>query len=92
MTLVELYSKLRGLWSELDNYVKVPTCMRSRCKCKSCECNVTSKMRQMFEAKKSYQFLLVLNGDLYSQIRGKILATELLRSSKKVFTIITQEE
>jgi len=92
MTIVELSSKLRGLWSELDNHVKIPTCMCSRYTCKGCECNVKSRIGQMFEAEKSYQFLLGLNDDFYSQIQGQILATKSLASLEKVFNIITQEK
>ena len=47
---------------------------------------------QMFEAEKSYQFLLGLNDDLYSHIQGQILAAELLPSLEKSINIITQEE
>ena len=45
----------------------------------------------MFEADKSYQFLLGLNDDLYSQIRSQVLATKSL-SSEKIFNTVTQEE
>jgi len=92
MTVVEFYSKLRGLWSELDNHVKIPTCRCNGCTCKGCECNLPSKITQMFEAEKTYQFLLGLNDDLYSHIRGQILAIEPLPSLEKIFNIITQEE
>ena len=46
----------------------------------------------MFEAEKSYQFLLGLNDDLYSQIRGQILAMEPLPFLEKIFNIVSQEE
>ena len=46
----------------------------------------------MFEVDKSYPFLLGLNDDLYSHIRGQILATEPLPSLEKIFNIVTQEE
>lgn len=68
MSFVEFYSKLRGLWSELDNHVKIPQCSCNGCTCKGCKCNIGSRIVAMFEAEKSYQFLLGLNDDLYSQI------------------------
>ena len=46
----------------------------------------------MLDAEKSYQFLLGLNDDLYSQIRGQIFAMEPLPSLEKIFNIVTQEE
>jgi len=42
VSIIEFYSKLSGLWSELDNHARVPTCMCSGCTCKGYECNVTS--------------------------------------------------
>ena len=92
MSIVEFYSKLRGLWSELDNHVQIPRCTYAGCTCKDCECNVRKRIVDMFEAEKSYQFLLGLNDDLYSQIRGQILATEPLPSLEKIFNIVSQEE
>lgn len=37
---------------------------------------IASEIKKIFEAEKSYQFLLGLNDDLYSEIRGQILATK----------------
>lgn len=51
-----------------------------------------AKIGQMFEAEKSYQFLLGLNYDLYSEIHRQILAMEPLPSVEKIFNIVTQEE
>jgi len=87
MTVVEFYSKLRGIWSEPDNHIKIPTC-----RCKGCECNVSSKIMETYNVEKSYQFLRGLNDDLYSHIRGQILAVEPLPSLEKIFNIISQDE
>ena len=46
----------------------------------------------MLDAEKSYQLLLELNNDLYSQIRDQILVMEPLPSLEKIFNIVTQEE
>ena len=90
--MVEFYSKLRGFWSELDNHVKVPHCTCNGCKCGGCKCNVVARTMAMVEVNKSYQFLLSLNDDLYSQTRGQILAMEPLPPLEKIFNIVTQEE
>ena len=42
MSVVEFHSKLRGLWSELDNHVKIPRCTCNGCTCKGCKCDVAS--------------------------------------------------
>ena len=91
MSVVEFYSKLRGLWSELDNHQKIPRCTYVGCTCKRCKCKVASRIMEMFEADKPYQFLLSLNNDLYYQIRGQILATDPPPSIEKIFNIVTQE-
>ena len=70
ISVVEFYSKLRGLWSKLDNHVKIPKCSYNGCTCQGCRCNVGPRIVAMFEVEKSYQFLLGLNDDLYSQIRS----------------------
>ena len=70
MSVVEFYSKLRGFWGEIDNHVKIPQCSCNVCTCKGYECNVGPRIVTMFEAKKSYEFLVGLNDGLYSQIRG----------------------
>jgi len=58
--VVEIYSKLARLWSELNNHVKIPYFT-----CKGCKCNVASQITAMFEEEKSYQFLMGLNDALY---------------------------
>ena len=58
MTVVEFYSKLRGLLSELDNHLKVPTCTCNECTCKGCECSMASRIRHMVEAENLLNFLL----------------------------------
>jgi len=35
LEVIEFYSKLMGLWSELSNHVKIP-----HCTCRKCECGV----------------------------------------------------
>jgi len=91
MSIVGFYSKLRGLSSELDNHVKIPQCMCGGCACKGSKCNIASTIVVMVEANKAYQFLLGLNDDLYSQIRGQIQALEPLPSLEKIFNIVTHD-
>ena len=70
MSVVKFYSKVRGLWSKLDNHVHILQCTYARCIRKGCERNLVSRIVEMFEADKSYQFLLGLNDDFYSQVRS----------------------
>lgn len=87
LEVVEFYSKLRGLWSELSNHIRIP-----HCTCKGCKCDVASKIVAMFEEEKSYQLLMGLNDDLYSQTCNHILASEPLPPLEKIFNIMNQEE
>ena len=87
MSVVKFYSKLRGFWSKLDNHVHISRCTCAGCTCKGCECNVVSKIVKTFEAEKSYQFLLDLTDDLYSQIRGQILTWSIFIPWRKYSTL-----
>jgi len=46
----------------------------------------------MIEEEKAHQFLMGLNDELYSQIRGQILALEPFPSLDKIINMILQEE
>ena len=47
LDVVEFYSKLSTLWSELENYVKIP-----RCNCTGCTYGARSKVIKMIEEEK----------------------------------------
>ena len=63
MELVELYSKLIGLWSELANFIKIPnsTC---ECTCGKCICDTYRTIIKMMEDDKPHKFLMGLDDDL----------------------------
>ena len=61
LSIVEFYSKIRDLWIELGNYVKVP-----HCKCSGCKCGAANEIMQMYEEEKAHQFFMGLNDDTYS--------------------------
>ena len=46
----------------------------------------------MYEEEKSHQYLMGLNDDLYSQVRGQILTQDPLSPLDKIFNIVLQEE
>ena len=85
--VVEFFSKLMGLWSELENQVRFP-----RCTCGKCECKIGEQLAKMVEEEKAHQFLMGLNDDVYASIRGQILAIEPLPSLDKIFSMVHQEE
>ena len=87
MEVVEFYSKLMGLWSELENQVRYP-----RCTCGKCECDMGEKFMKLIEEGKAHQFLKGLNDETYSNIQGKILAMDPLHSLDRMFNMVHQEE
>ena len=81
--VVEFFSKLMGLWSELENQVRFPCCT-----CGKCECNISKQLIKMIEEEKAHQFLMGLNNEVYANIRGQILAINLLPPLNKIFSMV----
>ena len=59
LEVVEFYSKLMGLWSELENEVRLPQCI-----CGKCECDIGKKLTKTVEEEKAHQFLMGLNDEI----------------------------
>jgi len=76
-----------GMWSELENYAKVP-----QCTCGKCECKIGSRITKMAQEEKTHQFLMRLNDDVFSTIRSQILALDPLLTLDVIFNMVTQEE
>ena len=91
MAVVEFYSKLMGLRSELANYIKIPntTC---KCTCGKCSCDTYRTIIKMMEDDKTHQLLMSLDDDLFSSLRGQIVALEPVPPLDKIFNMVQQEE
>jgi len=87
LDVVEFYSKLSGMWSELDNYTKL-----SHCICGKCECSLNKTITKMFEEERTHQFVMGLTDESFSTIRSQVLARDPLPSLDVIFNIIQQEE
>ena len=87
LEVVEFYNKLMGMWSELENYVKVP-----HCTCGKCECEVGERVIKMINDEKTHQFLMGVNDESFSAVRSQVLARDPLPSIDTIFNIIQQEE
>ena len=87
LDVVEFYSKLSNLWSELEYLVKMPYCT-----CSGCKCEAGSKMAKKLEDERAHQFLMGLNDKSYSHIISQILATESFLSLDRIFNMILQKE
>ena len=65
LEIVEFYSKLIGMCSELENHVKIP-----QCTCEQCECGIRNKVIKMMNEEKTHQFLMGLKDETFSMIRS----------------------
>ena len=63
LEVVEFYAKLRAMWSELANYVKLP-----KCSCGKCKCDINRQLSRLMEEERSHQFLMGLSDEKYSNI------------------------
>ena len=54
LEVVEFHSKLIGLWSELNNHVRIPYYT-----CKGCKCNLATQITVMFKDENRISFLWV---------------------------------
>ena len=55
-----------GLWSELENYTKIP-----HCTCGKCNCKIKEKIMNMVDDEKTYQFLMGLTVSLLQMYAAK---------------------
>ena len=78
LDMVEFFSKLIGLWNELDNTIKRPVCT----------CNAASKYAKMAEQDQVHQFLMSLDDAAYSNVRSQILTLDPVPSLDKIFSMV----
>jgi len=60
LEVTNFYSKLTGLWSDLDNYTKIP-----HYTCGKCKCTIGEQIMKMVDKGKTHQFLMGLNDELF---------------------------
>ncbi|VFQ93390.1 unnamed protein product [Cuscuta campestris] len=85
--IVKHYGKLKTIWDELYDMLKVPTC-----KCGGCKCGLTALLEKQRDEEKVHQFLMGLDNEGYGSLRSNILSTEPLPSINWVYSVITQQE
>ncbi|XP_071695530.1 uncharacterized protein [Rutidosis leptorrhynchoides] len=86
MTVSAYYTKLRGIWDEIQSVSPSPLCT-----CNSCTCNLGKSLNDMRDKEKLYDFLMGLNEE-YSNIRSQILSTSPLPSLATAFHMVNQDE
>ena len=77
--IVDFFSKLIGLWNELDGYVKIL----------ACTCGAVAIIAKLLEEDKVYQFLMGLDDEPYSIVRSQMLAVDPLPSMDKIYNMLS---
>ncbi|XP_071695884.1 uncharacterized protein [Rutidosis leptorrhynchoides] len=86
MTVSAYYTKLRGIWDEIQSVSPSPLCT-----CNLCTCNLGKSLNDMRDKEKLNDFLMGLNEE-YSSIRSQILSTNPLPSLVAAFHMVSQDE
>ena len=86
LEVVEFYSKLMGMWSVLENHVKI-----SKCTCGKRECGIINKVAKMTNEEKIHQFFMGLNDQTFSTIHSQVLALDPLPSIDVILNMISKE-
>ncbi|XP_071688173.1 uncharacterized protein [Rutidosis leptorrhynchoides] len=80
------YTKLRGVWDEMQSVS--PTL---KCTCSECTCDVAKSIAQMRDKEKLYNFLMGLNEE-YGTVRTQILSRTPLSILGAAFHLVNQDE
>ncbi|CAA0837804.1 Unknown protein [Striga hermonthica] len=75
------YTKLKALWDELSSYHGPLTC----------SCGGLEQLKKMDEKERVMQFLMGLN-ESYAAVRGQILLMQPLPDTRRVYSLILQQE
>ncbi|XP_074277366.1 uncharacterized protein LOC141601004 [Silene latifolia] len=82
LTIVEYYTKLKGVWDELASYSRVPRCT----------CGAGKAILREKEEEKVHQFLIGLDDAVYGGLRTNILMEEPIPALSRVYGVILREE
>ncbi|KAI3501163.1 hypothetical protein L1887_29024 [Cichorium endivia] len=80
------YTKLRGLWDEIQSVLPTPTCG-----CGGCTCNLGKKLAKIKDKEKLYEFLLGLDSD-FGTIRTQILAMQPIPTLGTAYHLVADDE
>ncbi|XP_076931784.1 uncharacterized protein LOC143597057 [Bidens hawaiensis] len=86
MSVSAYFTKLRGLWDEIESVLSIP-----RCTCTGCTCDIRKKMTDFRGKERLYEFLMGLD-DNFSVIRTQILAMSPTSSLGNAFHLVSEDE
>lgn len=86
MTVSTYYTKLRGIWDEIQSTTPVP-----KCTCGGCKCELGKQITLMREKERLYEFLMGLN-DEYSVVKTQILSTKPTPTLGNAYHLVAEDE
>ncbi|XP_071739001.1 uncharacterized protein [Rutidosis leptorrhynchoides] len=86
MSISAYYTKLRGVWDEIQSVTIMPTCS-----CNLCTCDIGKAIGIMRDKERLYDFLMGLNEE-YNAIRTQILSSTPIPSVGAAFHLVSQDE
>ncbi|KAA8549941.1 hypothetical protein F0562_001625 [Nyssa sinensis] len=87
MSIDDYYTRLMGLYDELDRLKPLHACA-----CGKCTCDVASRFAADREEEKLHQFLIGINDELYATVRSNLLSTSPFPDLDCVYQACLQEE
>lgn len=86
MTVSTYYTKLWGLWHEIQSNLHTP-----QCSCNGCSCGLGKAPKKVKEKEKLYEFLIGLDSD-FAIIRTQILAMKPTSSLGNEYHLVVEDE
>ncbi|XP_023747472.1 uncharacterized protein LOC111895627 [Lactuca sativa] len=86
MTVSGYYTKLRGIWDEVQSINPLPACT-----CQGCKCEITKEIARSREKERLYDFLMGLNEE-FGALRTRILSTDPLPTLNNAYHLLSQDE
>ncbi|XP_052619825.1 uncharacterized protein LOC128126128 [Lactuca sativa] len=86
MTVSRYYTKLRGIWDEVQSINLLPACT-----CQGCKCEITKEIARSREKERLYDFLMGLNEE-YGALRTQILSTDPLPTLNNAYHLLSRDE
>ncbi|KAI3516445.1 hypothetical protein L1887_15360 [Cichorium endivia] len=80
------YTKLRGIWDEIQSVLPMPTC-----ECKKCTCGVGKRLTELQDKERLYEFLLGLDAE-FATIRTQILAMQPTPTLGACYHLVAEDE
>ena len=87
MSIDDYYTRLMGLYDELDRLKPLHACA-----CGNCTCDVAGRFATDRGEEKLHQFLIGINDELYATVRSNLLSTSPLPDLDRVYQACLQEE